>query len=112
LRSTTADVISIRARREAGQILYRIVDKYGTDLEPQRRSSRRPVSLGELVKFIDGSHHPELAGGLALCYNQMNADGGRDHESLRHFSRVRSEVYPQQEERDERVFAAWAEEAE
>lgn len=109
LRSTTGDVISIRARRQGKAIRYRIADEYGTDFVQQRKTSRRPLTLGELVRFIDGSGHPDLAVGLALCYNEMNADGG-DREHLRHFTTVRSALYPQLEDHYERVFAGWAEE--
>jgi len=109
LRSTTADVISIRARRAGARIRYRIVDEYDTRFEQQRKSSRLPLALEELIRYIDGSSHPDLAGGLALCYNEMNADGGGDRRSLRNFTTVRSTIYPQLEEHYRHVFDQWAE---
>lgn len=109
LRSTTADVISIRGRRAGARIHYRIVDEYDTRFEQQRKTSRIQLTLEELIRFIDGSSHPDLAGRLALCYNEMNADGGGDRRSLRDFTRVRSAVYPQLEEHYRHVFDEWAE---
>jgi hypothetical protein len=108
LCSTTGDVISIRAHQWGARIRYRIVDEYETEFNRQRKTSISPFTLGELVQFIDGSRHPELDGGLALCYNDMNADGGSDRERLRHFTTVLSPFYPQLEQHYEHVFAEWA----
>ena len=109
LRSMTADVISIRAKREGGLIRYRIVDEYGTEFELQRQSSRKPLTLEQLVKFIDGSNHPDLPAGLALCYNSMNADGGvTGRHELQDFTTIRSDIYPQLEEHYDHVFEEWA----
>jgi hypothetical protein len=112
LRSITADVISIRARRAGGRIVYSIVDEYATEFEQQRQSSRKPLTLAELVRFIDGSCHPDLSEGLALGYNSMNADGGvTGREELQDFTTVCSEIYPQLQEHYNHVFEEWAEES-
>jgi hypothetical protein len=109
LRSVTADVISIRARRDGGRIVYSIVDEYATEFELQRQNSRKPLSLAEMVRFIDGSSHPDLPAGLALCYNSMNADGGvTGRDELQDFTSVCSETYPQLQEHYDRVFEEWA----
>jgi hypothetical protein len=109
LRSVTADVISIRARREGNLLHYRIVDEYGTEFELQRQSSRQPLKLAQLIRFIDGSCHPDLSEGLALGYNTMNADGGvTGRDELQDFTAVRSDVYPQLEEHYDHVFEEWA----
>jgi hypothetical protein len=110
LRSMTADVISIRAKREGKLISYRIVDEYGTEFELQRQSSRKPLALAEMVRFIDGSSHPDLPAGLALCYNEMNAGGGvTGRHELQDFTSVCSEIYPQLQEHYGYVFEEWAE---
>jgi hypothetical protein len=109
LRSMTADVISFRARCDAVLIHYSIVDEYGTEFELQRKRSRKPLTLAELVRFIDGGCHPDLAAGLALGYNEMN--NGGDRESLRDFTKVSSDVYNRLEEPYEHVFEEWAEES-
>ncbi len=110
LESTTADVISIRARCTRGRICFRIVDEYGTEFELGRKSSKDPLTLEELVQFIDQSAHPDLSGSLALCYNEVNAGGYGERDSLRDFTTIRSELYPQLEEHYDRVFEEWVEE--
>jgi hypothetical protein len=109
LRSVTADVISIRARREGKLLHYRVVDEYGAEFELQRQSSRQPLTLAQLIRFIDGSSHPDLSAGLALGYNEMNANGGvTGREELQDFTTVCSELYPQLQEHYDHVFEEWA----
>jgi hypothetical protein len=109
LESTTSDVISIRARRHGELIVYRIVDEYDYKYDVQRERSSQPLSLQELVEFIDGSRHPGVFDeGLALCFNFMNS-GGIRRKRVRYFTQVGSDIYPQLEEHYERVFDAWVE---
>lgn len=111
LCSVTQDVISLRVRPRKGRNLYRVVDEYGTAFELARRSSRGPLSLEQLIDLIDRSAHPEFGTGLALVYNEHNADGG-GRADLRHFTRVASDLYPELEAHYECVFEDWvAEEA-
>ena len=110
LQSTTADVISIRARPKRNRIYYRIVDEYDTPFALRRKSSQRPLTLRELVRLIDDTEHPDIGVGLGLCYNEMNAEGLGERESLRHFSRVSSDFYPQLGEHYENVYEDWVEE--
>ena len=95
LQSTTADVISIRARRQPGDELihYRIVDEYETTFSITPETSEHPLSLGELVQLIDTVDGGEY-GGLALCYNEQNLSEWTNAESLRHFTTVESAFYP------------------
>jgi hypothetical protein len=53
LESTTSDVISVRARPCGSRILYRISDEFETEYELPQKSSRRPFSLGEFIRFLD-----------------------------------------------------------
>lgn len=57
LRSTTADVISVRATRGKDRIRYRIVDEYFPDSPytgaTSRRTSIQPLTLGQLEQFIE-----------------------------------------------------------
>jgi len=48
------DVISIRARREHGRWMYRVLDESGFFYALPQRSSRRPFVESKLVQFIDG----------------------------------------------------------
>ena len=107
LESTMSDVISIRARRQEGLITYGIVDEYGYKYGLQRETSTQPLSLQELVDFIDGSHHPGVPEeGLALAFNVMNS-GGIRRKRVRYFTQVSSEIYRQLEEHYEQVFEDW-----
>ncbi|MFI5210567.1 MAG: hypothetical protein ACHQ2E_08990 [Gemmatimonadales bacterium] len=49
------DNYSVRARRAGGRFQYRIVDQYFTTWSVEPRSSERRLSLGELLRLIDGA---------------------------------------------------------
>ena len=55
LESVTQDVVSIRARRRGSErrIVYRVVDEFESEFDFAPRSSRQPLSCGELVRLID-----------------------------------------------------------
>ena len=112
LKSTTSDVISIRARRTTkGTILYRVVDEYEGGFHLSRKRSKRPMSLREMIAFLERTGLEGTRGGLMLGYNNLNADILGERESLRHFTRISSENYPQLFDHCEHVFDEWAEEA-
>ena len=113
LQSTTFDVISIRARRTTkGTILYRVVDEYEGDFQLSRQRSKKPLSLRELITFLEKTHLEGMRGGLLLGYNNMNADymDRSERPQLRHFTSIGSEFYPELSSHCEEVFQAWAEE--
>jgi hypothetical protein len=115
LESTTADVISLRARPNADDgIDYRIVDEYNSEFSFDPESSDQPLTLGELIKLIDEADQvgAGLNGGLALGYNEMNADSYEDRSELRHFTSVDSNVYAQLSKHYSKVFADWVKEGE
>jgi len=91
LQSTTADVISIRAR-PAGEnrIIYRIVDEYESDHKAVPGSSSEPLSLEELIQLID--HDDTGYGGLGIGYNVSNSEESVEQE-LRNFTTVTSFTY-------------------
>ena len=111
LESTTADVISIRARRLSSDNLihYRVVDEYNTTFEIEPESSPAPLTHDELIQFIGNTYFGENSD-LALGYNQMNFECGGDAESLRHFTTVSSSFYPGLYDHYETVFEQWVEE--
>jgi hypothetical protein len=111
LQSTTFDVISIRARRTSkGTILYRVVDEYEGDFQLSRKSSKKPLSLRELIVFLEKTDLEGMRGGLMLGYNNMNADymDRTERPQLRHFTSIGSEFYPQLSSHCEEVFREWA----
>ena len=112
LASTTNDIISIRARRgRTGLIRYSIADEYNGDFTYvlSRKTSRQPLTLRQLVSFLENSCQNEVPGDLITGYNDMNNEWLSDRESLRHFTRIRSEFYPQLHTHCEHVFDDWVE---
>src|SRR6516165_11150738 len=59
LESTTSDVISVRARPRGKRIEYSVRDEYQTEYRLAQKTSRQPLSLRELIRFLDSVHHPE-----------------------------------------------------
>ena len=99
LQSTTSDVISLRARGSGLRIKYRLVDEYQTEFGLAQQTSQRPFSLRELIVFLDsikdnGGDPNWHRFGFPLVYNELNLDGGADLETLRDFTSVSSDFYP------------------
>jgi hypothetical protein len=112
LRSTTSDVISLRASPNGAGIAYRIVDEYDGEFHLPITQSRLPLSFGELVQQFEDGELKDMGcdGGLALGYNNMNAESC-DFESLRSFTRITSTLYRQLERHFECVYDEWLNEA-
>jgi hypothetical protein len=112
LRSTTSDVISLRAHPVPEGIAYRVVDEYDAEFYLPIPKSKEPLSLEELVQqFEDGELEGlDYSGGLALGYNNMNAESC-SFESLRNFTRITSPIYRQLELHFECVFEDWVKES-
>lgn len=97
LASTMQDVISIRARRSGKRIAYRVVDEHENEFTLPRKSSAAPMSLGQLIAFIDGTNQAEDSQGNGLVYSvlDMNIEGSGDIDSLRGFASVSSVFHPE-----------------
>lgn len=100
LESTTADVISVRARAEGGKIRYSIVDEYETDFNVEPKESEHPLTMEELVRLIDGAEGGASAeeggeGGLTDSFRDMNLGGAGDPAELIDFVTVFSGFYPE-----------------
>ena len=87
IASTTFDVTSLYARQGARRIHYRVVDEYDGDTlsGPPKRSSARPLTMGELIEFFLGAW--DLCGVLEMNYE-------RDLENMLDFFVGESEFYP------------------
>ncbi len=111
LESTTADVISIRVKKEGERIAYLIVDEYETEFNILPTHSDKPLTLSELVRLIDGAMEE---GSLGLYYTQMNYEGGECSiewlDQMRHFTRVESVFYQQLHLHYEKLLDLWYEE--
>src|SRR6201984_385995 len=99
LRSTTSDVISIRARPRGKRIEYTVCDEYESEFKLPQRSSSHPFSLRKLIWFLDNVEHRESDPGwnrfgFVLSYNQCNLDCGCPLDELRNFTHVASDFYP------------------
>jgi hypothetical protein len=76
-----------------------LVDEYQTDFLLPQQTSRRPLSLCQLIRFLDSVEHPEadpswMSFRFVLSYNQCNLDCGTYLETLRDFTSVSSDFYP------------------
>ena len=113
LQSTTRDVVSLRARPSPEGICYRVIDEYEGQFTLPIATSLLPLTLAELIRQFDDGRLKELdwGGGLSLGYNNMNADGGSDYESLRHFTDISSSFYRQLSTHYEHVFEDWVKES-
>jgi len=107
LQSTLADVTCIRAKRHGDEYHYSVVDEYSDTYSLFIEESIEPLTLEELVDFIDYSEQVGgWSGGLSLSYNNANAEN-LSREELRYFTRISSEIYPQLEEHYDHVFDEW-----
>ncbi|MCG3776145.1 MAG: hypothetical protein JW395_2994 [Nitrospira sp.] len=109
LKSVTADVIEVRAAPAGKRIRYRVVDEYATRFCYRPASSRNPLTLGQLIDFIDHANPGSGFGeGLALCYTAVNYScGGSSLDSLESFTRIGSDVYRDLSAHYSRVQRAW-----
>jgi hypothetical protein len=106
LESTTSDVISLRARPTPNGIAYRIEDEYEGKFTLPITQSKDPLTLEELVRQFEEGSLDQLPGNLATGYNDYNAEW-QDRESLRHFTRIESNIYRQLGRHFEAVFEDW-----
>jgi hypothetical protein len=95
LESTTADVISIRARPSGQGIAYRVVDEYNSSFDLPFARSRQPLNLARLIRLLDKGRLRDP--GFPL-------DG---YAFKRHFTKITSEFYPQLFTHYERVYDDW-----
>jgi len=114
LKSTTGDVISLRAVRQGdGTIHYRIVDEYGDSYEESPfslaiESSERPLTLGEMIRELEESMVEEYSN-IALCHLIRNVEDGAEVDRMRDFITVSSNFYPTLGEIFERKCLAYLE---
>ncbi|MBK8907476.1 MAG: hypothetical protein IPM60_06145 [Rhodospirillales bacterium] len=96
MKSTTMDVVSIRARKAGRRIRYSIVDEYEEEgcreyvVSP--RTSTRPLTLKQLIKMMDGAVDDGLVGSCRNA-NYMESEKVRPHEYY-DFETASSAFYP------------------
>lgn len=107
LESVHGDTISVRAIKSKDKIRYKMVDEHGSDFKLQREVSDLPLTLQELINFLDQTSLEGLPGGISLGYNRMNAEYSSRTE-LRHFTSIKSRLYPDLERYYEQIFEEWS----
>jgi hypothetical protein len=113
LESTTYDVISLRARPVGSRFGYRVVDEYESEFILPQRTSRRPFSLCQLLRFLDSVQQVETGDpswdrfGFVLSFNQCNLECGAGLEDLQNFTQVYSDQYPDLALHYSRKIAQW-----
>jgi hypothetical protein len=106
LKSTTLDVISIRARRTRKRIHYRIVDEYGEPdffnvVNPYRKKA---LTFREIIRLINNATE---SGGLVDGFRNGNYEGGAAAEEIYDFASVFSVFYEELEQWYDEVNAEW-----
>ena len=89
LESTTADQISVRARRVRERIRYRVVDEYELGYVCHPASSDAPLSLRQLVALLESASE---GGSIIFPILAMNSRDSRSDE-LATFITVSSDFY-------------------
>jgi hypothetical protein len=107
LDSVNGDTISVRAIKSKDKIRYKVLDEYGSQFKLQREVSDLPLTLQEMINFLDQTSIEGLPGGISLGYNRMNAEHSSRAE-LRHFTSIKSDLYPDMERYYEQVFEEWS----
>jgi hypothetical protein len=53
LKSTTADVISVRARKDGAAICYSVVDEYDAEFRVAPQRTLKPLTLWQVIRLIE-----------------------------------------------------------
>lgn len=129
VQSVLRNVYSVRAHFEDGIYHYEFVDENGGDYRVEPETSRRPLTLGELVHLIDtvrwGDDDDPVAESDPFEYDEDDIDydqypwldgwwwqqwhSGDSPEECTDFARVESEQYPDLEDYYEERAAGWRE---
>jgi hypothetical protein len=97
LASVTSDVMALRGRWSGGRYHYRMVDEYGTDFHLCRKTSRRPLTLGQVIEVLEtaGSADWETDGkGMVVTWWEQQRGYGDTLTDATDFAWVESDLYP------------------
>jgi len=99
LQSSTQDVSSIRACAASDRIEYSVVDEYETVWTISPAKSLQPLSMKELIIFMDNAKCDDYDGvswqtGVVWGPLTMNIESTEDPMELIEFVEVTSEFYP------------------
>jgi hypothetical protein len=96
LRSVTMDVFSLRARWGGGRYHYRLVDEYDSDYRLCRKTSKRTLSLRQVIEILETVDRGIETGdlGVVACWWNQQWGHGYSPEDCTAFAWVESEQYP------------------
>ena len=113
LRSVTMDVFSLRARWSGGRYHYRVVDEYGSTFTLCRKTSRRPLTLAQVIEVLQTASVAEWttdAPGVVEPWWDQQARHQWDAEDCTDFAWVESDLYPDLETWYEERAEEWRQE--
>lgn len=114
LNSTTMDVTSYRARWSGDRYHYSARDEYGNRIVLSRRTSVRPLTLGEMVDLVGESWCPDFDEGFQYFFPDVfweaSLESMGDVEQAMRFAWVSSDIYPQLGEIFDARAVEWARE--
>jgi hypothetical protein len=95
--SVMQDVTSVRARRCGKRIGYRILNEHDGVFTAETQRSNRPLSLRELIGFINRSNEDgdSMANGLVFSILDWNLHSGKHPDDMHGFVSVSSYFYPE-----------------
>lgn len=99
LTSAMGDVISVRARPDGDQIVYKVLDEYGAELEPGITTSTEPLTGHEVCQLLLEMRMPEDVSPLFHhFFEQMAYETPPESPELvaegHAFVSIRSDFYP------------------
>jgi hypothetical protein len=108
LNTVHQEVTVVLARVSGDRIWYRVVDEYSGRHEVTPQSSRRPLTLEQVVYLIDTAGAAgDREGGLVERFWEFWGDDKDDAEDLRGSIEVTSEFYPELRRWYEEAFETW-----
>jgi hypothetical protein len=116
LASVTSDQICVRAKQERKIIKYSVVTEYddeeGLRYKMPFNESDKPLTLGDLIKLIEGSHIPTniYPGGIVESCWWTEYDEDRSVEDAIAFISISSSFYPELKTYYELLGQEWSEE--
>ncbi len=94
IESTTWDVISLRARPTSRGIAYRVIDEYELKYSFHPKTTRLPLSMGQLTKLIEGLNVDGVSASPAAIRREQSADDAATISQMETFVTVSSDFYP------------------
>jgi hypothetical protein len=92
MRSTLGDMLSLRARRTEGGIVYRMVDEYDLSRELPSPHNDQPLTFGELTDMLK-SFRMSDRDGLFFPSGWSNVMESLDREDTCEFYQIESDFY-------------------